>query len=147
MKSKFFNLLTASLATSVLLASAQQAFSHPVEYQTNRKEAQSISRNDEDSKGTDKEEIRGGLRQGDKASKRQESLPVAAASQTTQSTQAEAEQTAQLSNTMGGLFVTSALVAYVIVGLQYRKHRVHRATILLQQIEMLERIWKMSPQR
>jgi hypothetical protein len=38
-------------------------------------------------------------------------------------------------------------ISYILIGLQYRKHRLHRAAILLQQIETLERIWNMEPHR
>ncbi|MGC1395622.1 MAG: hypothetical protein WA828_15175, partial [Coleofasciculaceae cyanobacterium] len=64
------------------------------------------------------------------------------------STQANlATQTNQVSEPVGGLFLTSVFVVYILAGLQYRKHRTHRAALLLQKIETLERIWNMQSHR
>lgn len=66
----------------------------------------------------------------------------------TQSSQANSViKTDQVSEPVGGFFVTFVLVVYILVGLQYRKHRTHRAALLLQQIETLERIWNMQSHR
>jgi hypothetical protein len=144
MKSKFFNLLTVSLATSILLATTQTAFGLGAEPQTNIKEAQSVVESSKqscpsiNSKETDNQ----GRVQGSTAN------PLAATSQTTNFSQpSSVEQMAQVNNTVGGVVVILLLLSYILVGLQYRKYRVRRATALLQQIETLERIWKMNPRQ
>ncbi|MDP8965416.1 MAG: hypothetical protein M3O33_15820 [Cyanobacteriota bacterium] len=145
MKSKFVNLITISLATSVLVAPVPKAFGLSVESKTNIKELQPLTFDVESSSG----EIQSsGLIQQGKATKSMESLPTTAASQVTQSSQSSSvEPTNQVSNMAGGLFVTFMFIVYILIGLQYRKHRFHRATVLVQQIETLERIWRMNPQQ
>jgi multidrug efflux pump subunit AcrB len=149
MKRKLFKLITISLATSVLLTPAQEAFGYSIGYQINIKEAEPLihqigSSRRADSKATQNQ----GMVPEDKATESRKSLAVSAASHTTESSQqSSVGQTAQVSNTVGGLFVIVVFISYIVVGLQYRKYRVHRAAVLLQQIETLERIWKMKPQQ
>lgn len=155
MKSKLFSLITVSLAASTLLIPAQKAFGFGADAQTNLKETQPLVHESGSRLGANrKREQNQGLVQESKATKTKPTHPthpVAATSQTTNSSQLiAAEQTAQVnnnSNTVGGLFVTFLFIGYIFVGLQYRKYRAHRATVLLQQIETLERIWKMKPQQ
>jgi predicted PurR-regulated permease PerM len=145
MKSKFVNLITISLATSVLVAPVPKAFGLSVESKTTIKELQPLTFDVESSSG----EIQSsGLIQQGKATKSMESLPTTAASQVTQSSQSSSvEPTNQVSNMAGGLFVTFVFMVYILIGLQHRKHRLHRAAVLVQQIETLERIWRMNPQK
>jgi len=149
MKRKLFKLITISLATSVLLIPAQEAFGYSIGSQINIKEAEPLihqigSSRRADSKATQNQ----GMVPEDKATESRKSLAVSAASHTTESSQqSSVGQTAQVSNTVGGLFVIVVFISYIVVGLQYRKYRVHRAAVLLQQIETLERIWKMKPQQ
>jgi len=149
MKRKLFKLITISLATSVLLTPAQEAFGYSIGSQINIKEAEPLihqigSSRRADSKATQNQ----GMVPEDKATESRKCLAVSAASHTTESSQqSSVGQTAQVSNTVGGLFVIVVFISYIVVGLQYRKYRVHRAAVLLQQIETLERIWKMKPQQ
>ncbi len=149
MKRKLFKLITISLATSVLLTPAQEAFGYSIGSQINIKEAEPLihqigSSRRADSKATQNQ----GMVPEDKATESRKSLAVSAASHTTESSQqSSVGQTAQVSNTVGGLFVIVVFISYIVVGLQYRKYRVHRAAVQLQQIETLERIWKMKPQQ
>ena len=127
MKSKFFNPLV-SLAMSVLLLSVvNKAFAQDVA-QTSVDEPQALMFDLETSSATG-------------------SMKLPTTIQPAQSTQANsAIERAQVSEPVGALFVTFVFV-YILVGLQYRKHRIHRATLLLQQIETLERIWNMQSHR
>lgn len=152
MKTKFLNLVTLSVATSLLLAPAQKAFSFTVEPQTNIKQTKQLVHDIGSCRGTDTERTENqGLVQESKAKESRQSHPahpVAAASQTTDSSQPSSlQQTAQVNDTVGGVFVTLLFISYILVGLQYRKYRTHRAAVLLKQIETLERIWKMKPQQ
>ena len=152
MKSKFFNLITVSLATSILLAPVQEAFGLGADPKTNIKEIQHSVQDVQSRPATNGKEAQNQklVHQG-KTTKSEQSHRarlVAVDSQTTKTDQARsAEQTIQASNTVGGVFVTFLFTSYVLVGLQYRKHRTRRATALLQQIETLERIWRMKPQQ
>lgn len=154
MKSKLFSLITVSLAVSTLLIPAQKAFGFGADAQTNLKETKPLMHESGSHLGANRQgEQNQGLVQESKPTKTKQTHlthPVVATSQTTNSSQLiSAEQTAQVnnSNTVGGLFVTFLFIGYIFVGLQYRKYRAHRATVLLQQIETLERIWKMKPQQ
>jgi hypothetical protein len=128
MKSKFFNPLV-SLATSVLLLSVvNKAFAQDV-VQTNLEKPQALMFDLETSRTTS-------------------SMKFPTTIEPAQSTQANSViETDQVSEPVGGLFVTFVFVVYILIGLQYRKHRNHRATLLLQQIETLERIWNMQSHR
>ncbi len=53
----------------------------------------------------------------------------------------------QINNTLGGLFVVFLFLIYIYVGLRYKKHRKMRSTARQEQIETLERIWKMTAHR
>jgi hypothetical protein len=152
MKSKFFNLITVSLATSILVAPAQKAFSFSAKAQTTLNEIQHLVHNEASNQNAAREvtQNQGLVQEGNAPTSRQYHPAhfVATACQTTASSQPSSpEPTAQSSNTAGGVFVTFLFISYVLVGLQYRKHRRHRAAVLLQQIETLERIWKMNPQQ
>jgi hypothetical protein len=152
MKSKFLNFITVSLATSILLASAQKAFSFSAKPQTTLNEIQHLVHNETSNQKAAGEgtQNQGRIQEGSAPTSRQ-SYPahfVPTTYQTSASNQAiSGEQTIQLNNTAGGVFVTFLFISYVLVGLRYRKHRMHRAAVLLQQIETLERIWRMNPQQ
>lgn len=141
MKSKLINPLFY-LATSVLLFSAVNKVSAGVVTQPSVNDLQSLSF---DMVNSDKPK---GFARSDRTSS---TIPISKNSPTTvqpTSTQANfATQTDQVSEPLGGLFVTSVFVIYILVGLRYRKHRTHRAALLLQQIETLERIWNMQSHR
>jgi hypothetical protein len=133
MKSKVINPLLY-LATSVLLFSAVNKASAGVVTQPSVNELQTLSF---DLVNSDRTSI---------------TIPISKNSNTTiqptPSTQAHsAIEKDQVSEPVGGLFVTSVFVVYILVGLRYRKHRTHRAALLLQQIETLERIWNMQSHR
>ncbi len=136
MKCKISSLITVSLATSVLLAPTPEAFSHSVKSQTNLHESQPLVFDVESDKGVN-------------TSKSSQSLVNANISQTNESSQSNlVDQTAQVTNALAGSFVTSMFIGYIlIIIIQYRKRRTHRATVLLQQIETLERIWKLNSKR
>lgn len=134
MKSKLINPLFY-LATSVLIFSAvNKASAGVVTPEASVNELQTLSF---DSVNSDRTSI---------------TIPISKNSNTTiqptPSTQAHsAIEKDQVSEPVGGLFVTSVFVVYILVGLRYRKHRTHRAALLLQQIEILERIWNMQSHR
>lgn len=137
MKSKFFNLITISLATSVLLAPTPKVFGESVESQTSRKELQPLVF-DVDSIsyfGNSGVQVQGQI----------DSSAATNDSPEKQSSQPNSLQSnTPVSNPLGGFFVTFVFIVYIWAGVKYRKHRVHRTSVLLQQIETLERIWKMK---
>jgi hypothetical protein len=144
MKSKFLNLITTSLATSVLLAPIPKAFGQSIESQTTLKELQplifDVDNSNRKSNGSGEAQSSELIQEG-KARKSMESLPTTAASPATQSSQLSyVEQTDWV---LRGLFATLVFL-YVVLGFQYRRHRAHRVAVLLQQIETLERIWNMK---
>ncbi|HAA33582.1 MAG TPA: hypothetical protein DCE56_44965 [Cyanobacteria bacterium UBA8553] len=152
MKSKFVSFVTVSLATSLLFVPVQKAFGFDAEPQTNFKHTEYLVPDRESRLGTRSEQThKQKLVQDGQANKfrpTHPTPPVVTASETTNSSQpSSAQPTDQLNNTAGGLLVTVLLISYILVGLQYRKHRTHRATVLLHQIETLEKIWKMNPQQ
>lgn len=104
MKNLLSKFLTLSLSTSVLLTSAQTAFSHSVEAPTPTQ-----------------------IPNQDITHKQQASKEITQASQTAQ-----------------GFFVIGLFSSYILVGLRYKKYRDHKTFTLQQQIELLERIWKMK---
>lgn len=152
MKSKFVSFITVSLATSILLVPAQKAFGFGAASQTNLKQTQQLVSDRESHLGGKSEATHNqGLLKEGKTTNNGQTPPthsVAAASQTTDSSQpSSVEQTARLNHTVGGLFVTVLFISYILVKIQSRKHSTNRAAVLLQQIETLERIWKMNPQQ
>lgn len=100
MKHLIFKFLTLSLSTSVLLTSAQNAFSHSVRAKTPNQDV------------THQEQA--------------------------------SEQITQASQTAQGFFVIGLFSSYILVGLRYKKLRDHKTVTLQQQIEMLEKIWRMK---
>jgi len=133
MKSQLLKFITISLATSVLLAPTPEVFADSIKSQTKVHELKSSRSN------------QGQLIESGEANISEKSQLVAVTTQSTEATPNNSvSQTSEVSNTVGGLFVTFVFIAYILAGLQYRKHRVHRATVLVQQIEMLERIWKLT---
>lgn len=150
MNSKLLGLITVSLATSVLLAPTQNASAGSVDFQVNAKESRALVQNVDSIQGVSSASVQNQkVRQNAQATAgSEESLYATAASESSEPGQQNlAAPTAEVSNITGGLFVTLVFIAYILLGLRYRKHRLHRAAVLLQQIEMLERIWKMNPQR
>jgi len=142
MKSKFFTLLTASLATLVLVVPVPKAFGQSVESQTNLTEPQPLMFDIDMSRSATNARIQSqGQIQQSQASERTEALPDTAALQTTQPTKPNSVE--QTDKVLGGLFITLIFI-YILVALQHRRHR---ATVLLQQIETLERIWNMEHHR
>ncbi len=150
MKSKFYGFLTVSLATSVLLTSAQQVFAHSVEAQANVKESPTLmhelgNRQEVSKTSAQTQEV---VKKAQAVAETRDSRPIIATAQTHASSPANVSvQSTQVSNTVGGLAVTLVFMTYILIGLMYRRHRSHRAAILLQQIETLERIWNMEPYR
>ncbi|HAA26952.1 MAG TPA: hypothetical protein DCE56_03765 [Cyanobacteria bacterium UBA8553] len=53
----------------------------------------------------------------------------------------------QINNTSGGLVIGFLFLIYIYVGLQYTKHRQKQKSARKAQIEILERIWKMTAHR
>lgn len=47
------------------------------------------------------------------------------------------------SNTLGGFFIIFSFLSYICVGLKYKKYREKRKNIQVQQVNRLEKIWKM----
>lgn len=138
MKSNFFHLITISLATSVLLAPTPKAFGQSVESQINRTEPQSLVF-DVDSisnLGNSGIQVQGQI---------ESSTATTNNFQATQSNQPSSVQlTTPANNPLAGCFITFVFIVYIVAGIRYRKHRVNRTSILLQQIETLERIWRMK---
>lgn len=137
MNNKIFNRLAISFFTSVILLSTPKVFAQNVQSQVSQKEPEPLE--------FDLANISGST-QSQEVIRNSEATTTA--SQATQFSQASlTEQTDSVSDPLGGLFVTFVFITYILVGLQYRKHRIHRATLLLQQIETLERIWNMQSHR
>lgn len=152
MKNKLFNFITISVATSLLLAPGHKAHTFAAEPQANTKETQPLVDNSGSRQDTNREQTQiQELTQESKVPKNASSQPdhsVAGTSQTSGSSQpSSVAQSSQLTNTVGGVFATFLFIGYVVGGLQYRKYRARRAATLLQQIETLERIWRMKPQK
>jgi hypothetical protein len=151
MKNKLFNFITISVATSLLLAPGQKVYTFAAEPQTNIKETQPLvenpgSRQDNNCQGTQNQALTQESQVPQSASS-QPDPPMAGASQTNNLSQpSSVAESPQLNNTVGGVFVTFLFLGYVLAGLQYRRYRARRAATLLQQIETLERIWRMKPQ-
>ncbi|MFB8788939.1 MAG: hypothetical protein U7123_08835 [Potamolinea sp.] len=146
MKNKLFNLITVSLATSVLLTPSQKSLAESLDYQTNTKEAQLLLSETGSRSDTKQEWIQSQrLVEEGKATVRTQSQLITATKQPTQSDQSSLNETMNwLEITPGGVFLASLLVGYILTRLWFKKNRVHRATLLVQQIEMLERIWRME---
>jgi hypothetical protein len=146
MRNKLFNLITVSLATSVLLAPSQKSLAQSLDYQTTTQETQLLLSETASSRDTKPEWIQSQrLVEEGKATLRTQSVPVTATTQPTQSEQPILTQTRDwIESTPTGLFLTSLIVGYILTRLWFKKYRVHRATLLVQQIEMLERIWRME---
>ena len=151
MKNKLFNFITISVATSLLLAPGHKAYTFAAEPQNNIKETQPLVNNSESCQDTNRQRRQNqALTQESQVPKSASSQPdpsIAGAPQTQNLNQpSSVAESSQLNNTVGGVFVTFLFLGYVLAGLQYRRYRAHRAAILLQQIETLERIWRMKPQ-
>lgn len=149
MKRKFFSVISVSCATSLWLAPAPEAFAHSIEFQANLEAPQALlyekgnTRSDSNAL-TDHQ----GLRLESESTAESTPSVVAAASQVTESSQPNSStQTVQVNNILGGIFGIFLLIGYILGGLQYRKYRSRRAAVLLQQIETLERIWKLEHYR
>lgn len=138
MKSKFFNLITISLASAALLAPTPKVFGQGIESQANLKEPQSLVFDVDiiNNLGNNGIQVQGQFESSaettNNALEKQLSQP------------SSLPQNTPVSNPLAGFFVTFVFIVYIVAGIQYRKHRVHRTSILLQQIETLERIWRMK---
>jgi hypothetical protein len=62
----------------------------------------------------------------------------------TQTAQSGLGQSGNVSDPLGGLLVSLVLTTYILLGLWYRRYRIHQIAILIQQVETLERIWKIK---
>lgn len=150
MKRKFFSIISVSCATSLWLAPTPEAFAHSIEFQANVEAPQALlyekgnSRSDSPALSNHQGLIL------ESQSTAESTASVVAASQNAESSQPNSStQIAQVntSNIVGGIFVIFLLIGYIFGGLEYRKYRSRRAAVLLQQIETLERIWKMERYR
>jgi hypothetical protein len=148
MKRKLFSVISVSCATSLWLAPTPEAFAHNIELQANVDAPQALLYE----RGNSRSDSRAltdhqGLRL-ESQSTAESTASLVAASQTTESSQPNSStQTNQVNNIVGGIFGIFLLIGYILGGLQYRKYRSRRAAALLQQIETLERIWKMERYR
>jgi hypothetical protein len=149
MKRKLFSVISVSCATSLWLAPTPEAFAHNIELQPKVDAPQALLY-EKDNSRSDSSGLRDyqGLRLESESTAESTASVVAVASQPTDSSQPNSStQTVQVNNIVGGIFVIFLLIGYVLGGLKYRKYRSRRAAILLQQIETLERIWKMERYR
>lgn len=147
MKLKLFNLLGASIATVGLIASIPSALANSVEISTARRESQSWNNQIESRQAIPNERTLHQRRLKPESDHNTHQIPIGVDSQITQSTSKNlVEKVERVSSIVGGIVVTFVLLGYVFDELFYRKHRVSRSAILLQQIETLEKIWKMPPQ-
>lgn len=151
MKRKFFSFISVSCATSIWLAPMPEAFAHTIDLQTNVDAPQALMSGNSNSK-SDSSVLNSppGLSGESSSPAAKTASLVAPSSQLPESSQPNSStQTVQANtnNIVGGIFVIFLLIGYVIGGLQYRKYRSRRAAVLLQQIETLERIWKMERYR
>ena len=149
MKRKFFSVISVSCVTSLWLAPTPEVLAHSIDLQANVDAPQALlyekgkSRSDS-SALTDHQ----GLLLESQSTAASTASVVAAASETSKSSQSNSStQTAQVNNIVGGIFAIFLLIGYILGGLQYRKYRSRRAAVLLEQIETLERIWKMERYR
>lgn len=152
MKRKFFSVIFVSCATSLWLAPTPEAFAHSIhsiELQANVDAPQALLHEKDNSRSdnsalTDYQD--GRVESQSTAESR--ATVVTAASETSESSQPNSStQTVQVNHILGGIFAIFLLIGYILGGLKYRKYRSHRAAVLLQQIETLERIWKMEHYR
>ncbi|WP_155898088.1 hypothetical protein [Allocoleopsis franciscana] len=149
MKRKFFSVIFVTCATSLWLAPTPEAFAHSIEPQANVDASQALL----SEKGNSKSESSAltddqGLRLESQSTAETTASVVATASETRESSQpSSSTQTVQVNKIVGGIFGIFLLIGYILGGLQYRKYRSRRATVLLRQIETLERIWKMEHYR
>ena len=142
MKLKIFNLLTASLATLGLLVPPTSAFGSNIAPQTSIKEAQPLKGDIANNWGANREWTQNQrLVQKDKS--------VAVASRTSESLQPNlARQTPQSKSLIAEIFVTSAIVGFILGCLlqykEYKKERTKRDAELLLEIETLEKIRRLE---
>jgi hypothetical protein len=73
--------------------------------------------------------------------------PVVALVAQTPSQSTSPEPNRLMSSTLEGFFVFLLFSIFIAIGIGYRQHCRQRDYALQQQIETLERIWKMTPQR
>ncbi len=125
MNNKIFNRLAISLATAALFLSVPKAFAQNAPSQLSQKEPQPLEFDLGSINSTGNAQIPG-LMQQDNATQSDQHQSV--------------EQTDQL---LGGLFAI-LVFSYILLRIQQRRHR---ATIILLQIETLERIWHMEHHR
>jgi hypothetical protein len=147
MKLKLFNLLGASIATVGLLAPIPSALANSIESATPQRESSSWNSELESRQAIANERTLHQRRLESEQGHNTHQIPIGVDSQITQSNSKNlVEKAERVSSIVGGIVVTFVLLGYVLDELFYRKHRVSRSAILLQQIETLEKIWKMPPQ-
>lgn len=127
MNNKIFSPILISLATSAIFLSIPKALAQNVPSEVSQKEPQTLV-----------------FEVSSSSDRTQKLKSVQTKQATAQTPQSSSGQSSNVSDPLGGLLVTSVFITYILLGLQYRKHCTHRATLLLQQIETLERIWKMQ---
>lgn len=146
MRLKLCNLLGASIATVGLLYPIPSALANSVELATPRRESQ-LWNHQLDSQQSASERTINQRRLEPEQARNSNQIPLVIDSQISQSNSKKlVEKAERVSSIAGGIVVTFVLIGYVLDEVFYRKHRVSRAAILLQQIETLEKIWKMPPQ-
>jgi hypothetical protein len=148
MKLKLFDLLGASITTVGLLAPIPSALATSVEITTPRREAQSWTNEIESRRAIANEWTLNQKRLEPEQARNSHQIPIGVDARITQSNSTKlVEKADRVSSITGGIVITFVLIGYVLDELFYRKHRVSRAAILLQQIETLEKIWNMPPQK
>lgn len=149
MKLKLFDLFGVSIATVGLLSPMPNALANSAESLTPRRESQSLHSQLESRRAIANERTLNQKRLEPEKARNTHQIPIVVVDwQITQSNSKNlAEKAERVSIIAGGLVVAFILIGYVLDELFYRKHRVSRAAILLQQIETLEKIWKMPPQK
>ena len=142
MKLKIFNLLTASLATLGLLVSPASASGSNIAPQASIKEAKPLKGDIGNSRQADRE-----WTQNQRLVKEDKS--VAVASRTSESRQPNlARQTPQSTSFIAGIFVTFAILGFILGCLlqykEYKKELTKRNAELLLEIETLEKIRRLE---
>lgn len=56
-------------------------------------------------------------------------------------------QTNAVGNTVAGILVIVVPLCIVLGAVLYKRHRTYRAAVLVQQIQTLERMWRISPRK
>jgi hypothetical protein len=145
MNSKLLSLITVSFATSIWLTPDQEVLAHSVEFQSNPvKESEVLVPKANSSQGMNN--VSSQTQKGVGADTTSTAIIDTASEKNQAVANNLADRTVWVGNTVGGL-VTVLAIAGITLGLLYSRKRTTRSAILLRQIEMLERIWKMESYR